>query len=152
MGSLGPEVRAFEEEFAAAMGVGGAVAMANCTASLHLACVALEGGADTEVILPTLSFVASANAVALAGGTPVLVDSSGPDDLTLDPARVAEAITARTAGVMAMHYGGYPCDMDALAGITGGSGLFLVEDAAHAPGARYAGKPVGTIGDAGCFS
>ena len=150
--TLGREVRTFEAEFAEAMGAEGAVAMANCTAALHLACFALGTGPDTEVIVPTLSFVASANAVALAGGVPVLVDSSGPEDLTLDPARVTAAVTDRTVGVMAMHYGGYPCDMGALTEITGRSGLFLVEDAAHAPGARYGGKPIGTLGDAGCFS
>ena len=100
--TLGREVRTFEAEFAEAMGAEGAVAMANCTAALHLACFALGTGPDTEVIVPTLSFVASANAVALAGGVPVLVDSSGPEDLTLDPARVTAAVTDRTVGVMAI--------------------------------------------------
>ncbi|MGE0453015.1 MAG: DegT/DnrJ/EryC1/StrS family aminotransferase [Vicinamibacteria bacterium] len=150
--SMGAQVRAFEQEFAKALGVSDAVAVANGTAALHLALMALGVKAGAEVVVPTLSFVASANAVALAGGKAVFADSIGEEDYTIDPSAVERAITARTVGVMAMHYGGYPSEMDALRDLCSSRGLFLIEDAAHAPGAVWKGKPLGTIGDAGCFS
>jgi dTDP-4-amino-4,6-dideoxygalactose transaminase len=150
--SMGAEVRAFEKEFAQSCGVPDAVAVANGTAALHLALIGLGVKAGAEVIVPTLSFVASANAVVLAGGQPVFADSIGDQDYTVDPESVARAITPRTVGVMAMHYGGHPCEMDALEGLCRAKGLFLIEDAAHAPGTTWRGKPLGTIGDAGCFS
>jgi dTDP-4-amino-4,6-dideoxygalactose transaminase len=150
--TLGREVGAFEEEFASFSGAESAVAVANCTAALHLSCLALGVGPDVEVIVPTLTFVASANAVALAGGRPVFADSIGPDDPTIDPADVERRITPATRGVMCMHYAGYACQMDALLDICERHDLFLIEDAAHAPGASWQGRALGTIGDAGCFS
>ncbi|TMK97228.1 MAG: DegT/DnrJ/EryC1/StrS family aminotransferase, partial [Actinobacteria bacterium] len=133
-------------------GAEGAVAVANGTAALHLACLALGVGPGVEVIVPTLTFVASANAVALSGGRPVFADSIGPDDLSIDPADVERRITPATRGVMCVHYAGYPCQMDALLDLCDRHGLFLIEDAAHAPGASWDGRALGTIGDAGCFS
>jgi dTDP-4-amino-4,6-dideoxygalactose transaminase len=150
--TLGSEVAAFEQEFAASCDATGAVAVANGTAALHLACLALGVGPGVEVIVPTLTFVASANAVALSGGRPVFADSIGPDDLSLDPADVERRITPATRGVMCVHYAGYPCRMDALLDLCERHGLFLIEDAAHAPGASWDGRALGTIGDAGCFS
>jgi dTDP-4-amino-4,6-dideoxygalactose transaminase len=150
--TLGREVAEFEAEFAAACGVDGAVAVANGTAALHLSCLAAGVGPGVEVIVPTLTFVASANAVALSGGRPVFADSTSADDLTLDPADVERRITPATRGIMCMHYGGYPSRMGALLDICERHGLFLIEDAAHAPGADWEGRPLGTIGDAGCFS
>ena len=150
--SMGAEVRAFEQEFAHACGVADAVAVANGTAALHLALIALGVKPGSEVVVPTLSFVASANAVVLAGGRPVFADSRGPEDYTVDPESVLRVLTPRCVGVMAMHYGGYACDMAALAQICRDKGLFLIEDAAHAPGARWCGRALGTVGDAGCFS
>jgi dTDP-4-amino-4,6-dideoxygalactose transaminase len=150
--SMGAEVRAFEQEFAQSCGVSDAVAVANGTAALHLGLVGLGVKAGAEVIVPTLSFVASANAVVLAGGRPVFADSIGAQDYTVDPESIARAVTPRTAGVMAMHYGGHPCEMDALVNLCRASGLFLIEDAAHAPGASWQERTLGTIGNAGCFS
>jgi dTDP-4-amino-4,6-dideoxygalactose transaminase len=150
--TLGAEVRAFEEEFAASCGAPDAVAVANGTAALHLACLALGVGPEVEVIVPSLTFVASANAIALCGGRPVFADSIGPDDPSLDPADVEQRITPATRGIMCVHYAGYPCKMDALLDICERHDLFLIEDAAHAPGASWEGRALGTIGDAGCFS
>ena len=150
--TLGPEVRAFEQEFAAFAHVGAAVAVSSGTAALHLACVALGVGPGDEVIVPTLTFVATANAVVIAGGRPVFADSVGVDDLTIDPKEVERRITSSTRGVICMHYGGYPCRMDLLVDICERHGLFLVEDAAHAPGATWDGALLGSIGQAGCFS
>ena len=150
--SMGAEVRAFEREFAEACGAADAVAVCNGTAALHLALIGLGLEAGAEVVVPTLSFVASANSVVLAGGRPVFADSIGDDDYTIDPDSVRRALTPRSAGVMAMHYGGYPCEMAALQEICRDKGLFLIEDAAHAPGATWCGRSLGTIGDAGCFS
>lgn len=150
--TLGLEVARFEEEFAASCGVSNAVALANGTAALHLACAALGVGPGDEVIVPTLTFVATANAVALCGGRPVFADSTSPDDPCVDPHDVEARITPATRGVICVHYGGYPCRMDALLDICERHGLFLIEDAAHAPGATWDGRALGTLGDAGCFS
>jgi dTDP-4-amino-4,6-dideoxygalactose transaminase len=150
--TLGAEVRAFEQEFAASCGADDAVAVSNGTAALHLACLALGVGPGVEVIVPSLTFVASANAIALCGGRPVFADSIGADDPTLDPADVERRITPATRGIMCVHYAGYPCRMEALLDICERHGLFLIEDAAHAPGASWEGRALGTIGDAGCFS
>jgi dTDP-4-amino-4,6-dideoxygalactose transaminase len=150
--TLGAEVRAFEEEFAASCGAQDAVAVSNGTAALHLACLALGVGPGVEVIVPSLTFVASANAIALSGGRPVFADCASADDPSLDPADVERRITPATRGVMCVHYAGYPCHMDALLDICERHGLFLIEDAAHAPGASWEGRALGTIGDAGCFS
>lgn len=150
--TLGEEVAAFEDEFAASVGAAGAVAVANGTAALHLACIALGVGPGREVVVPTLSFVASANAVRLAGGTPVFADICGPRDLTLDPEDVVRRIGPATVGVMTMHYGGHPSRMDALRELCRERSLFLLEDAAHAPGGRFGGAALGTLGEAGCFS
>jgi dTDP-4-amino-4,6-dideoxygalactose transaminase len=150
--TLGREVAAFESEFATFCGAQDAVAVANGTAALHLACLALGVGPGVEVIVPTITFVASANAVALSGGRPVFAESIGADDLSLDPADVERRITADTRGIMCVHYGGYPCRMDALLDICERHDLFLIEDAAHAPGASWDGRALGTIGDIGCFS
>lgn len=150
--TAGAEVRAFEREFAEFVGLGDAVALANCTAALHLACVALGVGPGVEVIVPALTFVATANAVSVAGGQVVFADCVSTTDLTLDPDDVARRVTPATGGIICMHYGGHPCRMDALQDICRSRGLFLIEDAAHAPGGRFGERMLGTIGDVGCFS
>jgi dTDP-4-amino-4,6-dideoxygalactose transaminase len=150
--TLGSEVDSFEHEFAAFCGVDGAVGLSSGTAALHLACIALDIGPGTEVVVPTLTFVASAAAIALSGGRPVFCDSIGRDDFTIDPNEVERCITSSTKAVMCMHYGGYPCRMDALLDVCQRRGLYLIEDAAHAPGALWNGEALGTIGDVGCFS
>jgi dTDP-4-amino-4,6-dideoxygalactose transaminase len=146
--SMGPRVEELEREFAAFCGAAEAIAVANGTAALHLALVALGCGPGDEVVVPSLNFVAAANAIAVTGAEPVFCDINGPDDLNLDPADVQAAVTPKTKGVVALHYGGYPCDMEAL----GSVGLPVVEDAAHAPGASAGGRMAGTLGRVGCFS
>ena len=146
--SMGPRVEEFEREFAAFCGAGEAVAVANGTAALHLSLVALGCGPGDEVIVPSLNFVAAANAIAVTGAEPVFCDILGPEDLNLDPADVEAALTPRTKAIVALHYAGYPCDMDALRGL----GPAVVEDAAHAPGASAGDRMCGTLGRVGCFS
>jgi|SRR5579884_331198 len=150
--TAGAEVTAFEREFAQFAGAADAVALSSCTAALHLACVALGVGPGVEVIVPTLTMVATANAVALAGGRPVFADSIGEQDLTLDPADVEARITPATRGIICVHYGGFPCRLDQLLAICDRHRLFLIEDVAHALGATWNGAALGTIGDVGCFS
>lgn len=150
--SMGGVTKAFEAAFAAKVGVRHALAVANCTVALHLAYAALELGPGDEVIAPSLSFVATANAVTYTGATPVFVDVISTDDLTLDPADVERKIGPRTRAIVVMHYGGYPCHMDALRELAQRHGLFLVEDAAHAPGAAYGGRMCGALGDVAAFS
>ncbi|MEX2527298.1 MAG: DegT/DnrJ/EryC1/StrS aminotransferase family protein [Gemmatimonadota bacterium] len=150
--TLGPEVRAFEEEFAEFVGVEGAVAVSNGTAALHLALHALGVQAGAEVIVPSLSFVATANSVVLAGGTPIFADVLSSTELTLDPGHVRSLITPRTVGVTAMHYGGRPARMAELQEICRAHNLFLLEDAAHGVGGYLGDEALGTVGDAGCFS
>jgi dTDP-4-amino-4,6-dideoxygalactose transaminase len=146
--SMGPRVEEFERDFAAFCGAGEAVAVANGTAALHLALVALGCGPGDEVVVPSLNFVAAANAIAVTGAEPVFCDITGPDDLNLDPSDVAAAITPRTKAIIALHYAGYPCDMEALKAL----GPTVIEDAAHAPGASVGGRMCGTLGRVGCFS
>jgi dTDP-4-amino-4,6-dideoxygalactose transaminase len=147
----GPEVAAFEEEFAAAVGARHAVAVSSCTAGLHLALLAAGVGPGDEVVTSTLTFVATANAIVHAGARPVLVDVE-PDTLNLDPAGVEAAIGARTRAILPVHFAGRPCAPAPLRGLAAKHGLAIVEDAAHAVGARHAGgRPVGSGADA-CFS
>ena len=150
--SAGPQVEAFEEAFADYLGTEHALAVANGTAALHLALAATGIGRGDEVVLPSLNFVAAANAVAQTGATPVFCDILGDDDLNLDPVSVEAALTPATKAVLLLHYGGYPCDVDALLELAGRHGFQLIEDSAHAPGAAVSGRACGTIGLAGCFS
>ncbi|MFI1919623.1 DegT/DnrJ/EryC1/StrS family aminotransferase [Nocardia sp. NPDC020380] len=151
--SPGPRTRAFEQDFAAALGCPDAVAVSSGTAALHLTVRALHIGPGDEVIMPALSFVSAAAMIVLEGGTPVFADVRSGSDPTLDPGDVRKLITPRTKAIVAMHYGGYPADLVALAGIAREHGLALIEDAAHAPIVRAPGTGMlGTIGDIGCFS
>lgn len=150
--SLGAETAAFEADFAAALGVDGAVAVSSGTAALHLACAALGLGPGDEVVVPSLTFVATASAVRMTGAQPVFADVVGPTDLSLDPASVAAAITPRTRAVIAVHYGGWPADLLALRALADAAGVALVEDAAHAPVLATPAGMAGTVGDIGCFS
>ena len=150
--SMGDVTQRFESEFAEFTGAQHAIAVANGTAALHLACSALGLGQGDEVLCPSLSFVATSNAILYTGATPVFCDIVGDGDLTVDPEDLVARITPRTKAIVVMHYGGYPCDMPAIARIAKERGLLLIEDAAHAPGARLAGRHCGTWGDIGCFS
>ncbi len=142
----------FESAFAAFSGVRHAFAVTNGTTALHLACLALGIGPGDEVIVPSLTFVASANAVLYTGADVRFADIIGPDNLNISPAAIEWQITPRTTAVLVVHYGGYPCHMSEIMELARRNGLAVIEDAAHAPGARLGGRALGTWGDVGCFS
>ncbi len=148
---VGPEVEAFESEFAAACGARHCVGVANGLDALHLILRAMGIGEGDEVIVPTNTYVATWLAVSYAGATPVAVE---PDERTynLDPARIEEAITPRTRAVMPVHLYGQTADMDAIREVAAPYGLKVIEDAAQAHGALYKGRPAGSLGDAAGFS
>jgi dTDP-4-amino-4,6-dideoxygalactose transaminase len=150
--SSGPQVEAFEAACAEYLGARFALAVANGTAALQLALAAAGIGPGDEVVLPSLNFVAAANAVSHTGATPVFCDILGDEDLNLDPESLEAAVTPRTKALLLLHYGGYPCDLDAVAKVATSRGLAVIEDAAHAVGASVGGRFCGTFGVAGCFS
>ena len=159
--SMGPVTAEFERRFAAFIGVKHAFAVTNCTAALHLAHLALGVGPGDTVLCPSLTFVATANAIRYTGATPVFVDITSTTDLNLAPDDVEARIDASTKGICVLHYGGYPCDMERIMQLARRHHLYVVEDAAHAPGATTwvtdaAGarldRQCGSIGDIGCFS
>ena len=149
--STGGYVPRFEDSFREFACTKHAITTSSGTTALHLALLALGIGADDEVIVPTLSFIATANAVRHAGATPVFVDSE-PITWNIDPAAIEAAITRRTKAVMPVHLYGHPADMDPILKIARDHGLFIVEDAAEAHGAVYKGRPVGSMGDVAAFS
>lgn len=149
--SRGKFVERFEHDFARWIGAARATSVSNGTVALHLAIAALGIGPGDEVIVPTFTYVASANAVVQAGARPVFVDSLA-DTWQVDCADVARKITPRTRAVMAVHLYGHPCDMDELGTLCNERGLFLVEDCAEAFGTRFRGRHVGTFGDIATFS
>jgi dTDP-4-amino-4,6-dideoxygalactose transaminase len=150
--SMGPRTAAFEEAFAAHVGVPHAFAVANGTAALHLMCLAMELRPGDEVIVPSLTFVATANAVRYAGATPVFADIAGPLEPWLDPAAVEAAITPRTRAILYVDYGGHPGSLRALLDLADRRGITLVQDAAHAIGSRLGGNEVGGLGLASAYS
>lgn len=149
--TTGPKVDEFEQALAEAVGAEHAVAVANGTAALHASMFALGIGPGDEVIVPSLTFAASANCVVYQGGKPVFADVLA-DTLLLDPAAVEALVTPRTKAIVAVDYAGQPCDYDALGQLAAHHGLALVADACHAPGARYKGRPVGTLARLNTFS
>jgi dTDP-4-amino-4,6-dideoxygalactose transaminase len=150
--SMGPRVEEFEREFARFCGAGHGVAVANGSAALHLALLAVGCSDGDEVITPSLNFVAAANSIAHTSADPVFCDIVGPEELNLDPDDLESAVGSRTTAIVVLHYGGFPCDLGAVGEIAERHGLTVVEDAAHAPGARWRGRMCGTIGRVGCFS
>ena len=149
--STGRYVDRFERDFAELCGTRHAIAAANGTVALHLALVALGVGPGDEVIVPSLTYIATANAVRYTGAEPVFVDVD-PATWCIDPGAVEAAITPRTRGAIVVHLYGHPADMDALRAVADRRGMWLVEDAAEAHGARYRGRPVGGLGSIGTFS
>jgi len=154
--SQGPEVAAFEREFAALVGASHACAVSSCTGALHIALKALDIGPGDEVIVPTHSFIATANCVRFCGAKPVFVDIA-PEGHNIDPERAADAITPRTRAILAVHQMGMPCDLAALAALARRHGVALVEDAACAAGSQIrlddAWEAIGRPhGDVACFS
>jgi dTDP-4-amino-4,6-dideoxygalactose transaminase len=152
--TMGPRTQAFEEAFGASLGVRHAVATSSCTAALHLAYLAAGVGPGDEVIVPAITFVASANAVRYCGATPVVADAIGDRDLGVDIDDVAARIGERTRAVCVVHYGGYAADVQRLRALCDEHGLALIEDAAHSPSATPVGggRKLGGYGHAGAFS
>lgn len=148
---LGPEVAALERELESYLGCGAAVAVSSGTDALVVALHALGVGGGDEVVTTPLSFFATVGAILRVGARPVFADVD-PETLTLDPARAGRAFTPRTRAVVPVHLFGQPAEMDALGEVARRHDVAVVEDAAQAFGARYAGKQAGTFGHAGCFS
>ena len=142
--TTGPMVLAFEEALADKFGAKHAVAVSSGTAALHAAMYAIGVGPGDEVIVPAMTFAATANCVVFQGGTPVFADVA-PDTLLIDLIDVEKKISAKTKAIIAVDYAGQPCDYDALRMLTDAHGLALVADACHSAGARYKGHPVGSL-------
>jgi len=149
--TTGPRVGEFEKAFAAWCGAAQGVAVNSGTAALHAAMRAIRLQPGDEVIVPAITFAASANAAIYEGGVPVFADVE-PDTLLIDPASVARKITPKTRAIVAVDYAGQPADYDALRALIAGRDIALIADACHAPGATYKGRPTGTLADLSCFS
>lgn len=150
--SMGEVTAGFEQDFAAFIGAKHALAVTNATAALHLACLAAGVGAGDEVIVPSLTFVATANAVRYTGAAPVFADVESLDWLTISPDSIEALITERTRAILIMHYAGYACDMPAIMEIARRHNLTVLEDAAHSIGSTLEGRALGAWGAVGCFS
>lgn len=149
--SKGEFIEKFEKSFAEYSGARYGVATSNGTTALHLALAALGIGKGDEIIVPTLTFIATANVVKYCNARPVFVDSH-PEYWCLDPEDLEEKITSRTKAIIPVHLYGHPCDMDPILDIARDKGLYIIEDAAEAHGAMYKGQKVGSFGDVSCFS
>ena len=149
--TTGPKVLEFEQVFAHFVGTKEAVAVSSGTAALHAAMYALDIGPGDEVIVPAMTFAATANCVIFQGGTPIFADVD-PDTLLIDPLKVEAKITARTKAIISVDYAGQPCEYDALRKIAKRHGLALVDDACHSLGGSRKGKPVGSLADLSTFS
>lgn len=150
--TMGEVTQAFEQELAAFVGAKHAFAVNNATAALHLACLAVGVGEGDEVIVPSLTFVATANAVRYTGAKVVFADIESEDWLCICPRSIEEKITERTKAIEVMHYAGFACDMPEILRIAEKYNLAVIEDAAHAIGASLDGKALGTWGGVGCYS
>jgi dTDP-4-amino-4,6-dideoxygalactose transaminase len=150
--TTGAHTEEFERAFARYTGARHAIAVSSGTAALHLACLAAGIGAGDEVIVPSLTFIATVSAVALTGARPVFADIAGLEAPWLAAERAEMALTDRTKAIMTMSYGGHPGETTALVDLAKSRGLVLLEDAAHAAGSRLDGRHLGTLGLAGCFS
>jgi perosamine synthetase len=149
--SKGKFIDEFESSFANFIGVKYAASVSNGTVALHLAMIALGIGPGDEVIVPSLTYISSVNAIVYVGATPVFIDSL-PDTWQMDQADLKRKITARTKAVMAVHLYGHPCEIELIDEICKANGLFLIEDCAEALGSKYADRHVGTYGDISTFS
>lgn len=150
--TMGTVTQAFETAFARYTGAKYALAVTNATAALHLACRAVGLEAGDEVILPSLTFVASANSIRYTGALPVFADIVSENDLNVSPAAIEALITPNTKAIMVVHYGGYACDMKSILDLAAKYNLKVIEDAAHAAGSWLDNRHLGTWGDIGCFS
>ncbi len=150
--TMGGVSQSFEKEFAEMVGSRHGIAVNNATAALHLACVACGIGPGDEVIVPSLTFVATANAVRYTGATPVFADIVSEYDLTISVKSIEDCLTEKTRAIIVMHYGGYACDMQAIMAFANQHGLAVIEDAAHSAGASLDGRGLGSWGQVGCYS
>jgi UDP-4-amino-4,6-dideoxy-N-acetyl-beta-L-altrosamine transaminase len=148
--TTGPKTKTFEQRFADYIGVHHAIAVNSCTAALHIALSAAGVGPGDEVITSPLTFCSTANVVIHLGGTPVFADIG--DDYNIDPSEIEEHITSRTKAIIPVHYSGQPCRMDEILACAQDHDLLVIEDAAHAVGAKYYDRMIGTIGDVTTFS
>lgn len=149
--SAGPKVERFEELFRKYKGSKYSIALNSCSAALYLSLIAIGLKPKDEVIVPSMTFAPTANAVIHTGGTPVLVDCE-KESMNIDPKDVERKITSKTKAIIPVHFAGRPCNMDKIMKIARKYKLKVIEDCAHAIEAEYKGKKVGTIGDLGCFS
>jgi dTDP-4-amino-4,6-dideoxygalactose transaminase len=146
----GPKTRKFEQAFATFVDAPHAIAVGSCTAGLHISLAAHDVGPGDEVIVPTMTFCSTANVVTHLGASPVLVDTDA--DLLMDANVFERAITSRTKAVIPVHYAGHPCELDAIREVAARHGIHVVEDAAHAAGTKYKGRPIGGASPAAVFS
>lgn len=146
----GPKLREFENAFARFSGSKFAIGVSNATSALHLTIKSAGIGSGDEVIIPDMTFVATASAVLLSGATPVLADIN--DDLNISVKSIEKSITSKTKAILPVHFAGKPCNMIDIGRIGKKNNLIVIEDCAHSIGARYNKKHVGTFGSAGCFS
>jgi dTDP-4-amino-4,6-dideoxygalactose transaminase len=149
--TTGPKTKLFERNFAEYIGAKHAIAVNSCTGGLHVALAAAGIGPGDEVIVPTMTFCATANVVVHVAATPVIVDVE-PDTLNIDPVRIEAAITPRTKAIIPVHLYGHPCEMDRIREIAERHKLLVIEDAAHAVGSEWRGQRIGTLGQATVFS
>lgn len=150
--SMGPKTVEFESKFCEMLNVKYSIAVANCTVALHMALKILDIKENDEVIVPSLTFVATVNAVRYVNAIPVFCDVKSTEDLTIDPDMFEKLITKKTKAIIVMHYAGFPCQMEAIKDIAKKHNIKIIEDACHAPLSEYKGKMLGTIADIGCFS
>ena len=150
--TMGAITQEFEAQFSKMVGARYAIAVSNATEALHLACLALGIGPGDEVIAPSLSFVATSNAILYTGADVRFADVIGTKELTIDPDGIAKHISPKTKAIIVMHYGGFPCRMKEILALAERFNLVVIEDAAHAPGASLDGIAMGTWGTIGCFS
>ncbi len=150
--STGPKCIELEESFSGLLGSKYAVSLSNCTSALHLSLLALEIGPGSEIIVPSLTFAATANAVKYVNAIPVFCDIIGPENPTIDPEQIIKLITSKTRAIIIMHYAGFPCELNKILKIAKKYDLKVIEDACHAPLSEFNGKKIGTFGDIGCFS
>lgn len=150
--STGPATAKFEQKFASMLNAKTAVALANCTVSLHLALIAAGIKKGDEVICPSLTFVATVNSIMYLDAVPVFADVISYQQPTIDPHEIIKSITPKTKAIVVMHYAGFACEMEQIMEIADEHNLKVIEDACHGPFSEYKGKKLGTIGDFGCFS
>ncbi len=150
--TMGEITHQFETQFCNYINVKHAFAVTNGTTALHLANVVLGIGPGDEVIVPSLTFVASINSILYTGATPIFADVASEDNLTISPQDIEQKISEKTKAILVVHYGGYPCQMEEIMSLARKNNLLVIEDNAHGPGAKLNGTSCGVFGDCGCFS